>query len=471
MEFVLGLDLGTSYFKAGLFDQEGNLLGLGRSAVLVEDYSSLCCELPLNRFWSLVSGVVDESMRQAQATPEQIQGLSYSSQANSFLLLDRKGQPLTPLILWPDDRSRGDIHPAIQCLSDRKDFLERIGHDQFGSIFAIAKLGWFRKHNPRLWARVGRFMTISDYLSFVLTGDYVGDQATGALLGMWDQTESRWWPDALDSVDLKPSQVSTLVGPGTGCGRLCSQGASRLGLKTGAAYAVGTLDHHAASVGAGVGPHAQACESTGTVLAALRQMQDYSPQASCCVGPNTESRGYYKLVFDNCGASALEWFQRTYAPQVSIESLIEQARQSPADCSGLRVRLSDQPERPVAFENLSREHSLEQQVRAILQAVSSRTKALIEFIFQDSAPDAVLATGGGARSDFWVQLKADMLGVPFIVPACCEPAVLGAAMFAAATVGWYSSVEEASQMILKPKRLFTPDPAAKRVYDQLLKGE
>ena len=104
MELVLGIDLGTSYFKLGLFDRTGKLHGFGRVLVEKDTENGNRCQLPVERFWSLLCQGLTEACKQAQAQPEDIKAVSYSSQANSFVLLGEDSQPLTALILWPDSR-------------------------------------------------------------------------------------------------------------------------------------------------------------------------------------------------------------------------------------------------------------------------------------------------------------------------------------------------------------------------------
>lgn len=120
MNCFLGIDLGTSYFKAGIFDENGSLLGLGRHAVgkrfpvFREEKASpatrdaVGCELPVAVFWDTLQCCVSGAVRHAGISPREVSALSYSSQANSFILLDEADHPLTPFILWPDERAVED---------------------------------------------------------------------------------------------------------------------------------------------------------------------------------------------------------------------------------------------------------------------------------------------------------------------------------------------------------------------------
>ena len=107
MSRYLGIDLGTTYFKAGVYDGEGRLCGLGRESVpkVSEDDR---CELSVSGFWKTVAGAISQALSDAGIPASAIDAVSYSSQANSFVLLDGAGEPLTPLILWSDHRAKND---------------------------------------------------------------------------------------------------------------------------------------------------------------------------------------------------------------------------------------------------------------------------------------------------------------------------------------------------------------------------
>jgi xylulokinase len=106
------------------------------------------------------------------------------SQANSFLLLDKNNTPLTPLVLWPDLRDES-LDSAVINLWKHPKFTATTGLGiDVAPGFCVAKLKWFQKHQPDIWARTHRIMTISDYFTFVLAGHFLGDAGTASLLGI-----------------------------------------------------------------------------------------------------------------------------------------------------------------------------------------------------------------------------------------------------------------------------------------------
>lgn len=466
MGLAMGVDLGTTFFKAALFSREGRLEGLGRVPVDKQEFQGTC-ELPVESFWRLLSQAVEESLRSAGARPERVSSLGYSSQTNSFVLLNRDGECLTPLILWPDLRAES-LGAKVTDLWLEKDFLGTTGVGVSGIGFSPYKLDWFRQTQPALWHETVYIQTISDYLVYGLTGERAGDRSTASMTGLWDQRNGRWWREGLERLDIDPSAMSRPLRPGSIAGLLTLDGAARLGLCAGTPLVVGGLDHYMAAVGAGLGSLADACESTGTILACIVRMDRYDPKPACCVGPMHEEATYYALTFNETGTTNLDWYRDQAAPELSIPELVRLAEEVPPGCMGLRAK-------PVvrglpldeAFVNGGAPHGRGPCVRAILEASALALAGLVQGLSPDQKPERILATGGGARSEVWLQIKADMLGVEMVQVDCEEPACQGAALLALVASKQVPGLKEASAVFHRVKRRFSPDARRHARYLEL----
>lgn len=434
MRLLLGLDLGTSYFKVGLFSPEGELRGLGRVRVVTDTPSPGQVELPVERFVSLLRSGLDEALRAAGARASDIAGVSYSSQASTFLLLEAGDRPLTPLVLWTDTRG-APIESEVAAFGASSGFCQRVGHAGFVAESAAPKLRWFRRERPEIWARTARVMTISDYLTFLLTGQRMGDASTAAFLGLQDLRTRAWWPEAFANLGLDVAKFSRLLAPGSVCGCTGAAANTLLGLSEGTPFAVGAIDHHAAAVGAGLGSLAEVSISTGTVLAALALVDRIEPVPGCYHGPHADGRRYYRLAFDADGAGKLENYQRRVAPGRTLEDLLAAAD---------RARRDKDPDSVYAG-------ALE-----ILTSVARAHTGLVARVTGSRPVARVAATGGGARSDLWLRLKAEALGATVVRPAVAEPACLGAAIFAAAAAGIHPSIDAAAAAMVRPAAEFAP---------------
>ena len=430
MPLLLGIDLGTSYFKVGVFDEAGVLRGLGRVAVGAGQPAPDRMELPVAVFWIRLREAVSGALRQAGANPRQLGGVSYSSQANTCLLLDARDEPLTPLVFWPDRRAH-PLEPELVAWGETPEHASVTGLVGVAPEQAPAKWRWFARQHADTGRATRRALTVSDYLTFALTGECAGDASTGVLSGLYALHSGNWWPEALARFETDPATLARPLLTGVTCGRTTRRATELLGLPAGIPWAVGALDHHAAAIGAGIGAVADASLSIGTVLAVLAFVSDVRPAPGCIHGPNPAGRQFYRLAYDPVGAGQLEAYQREHAADLNVESLLAQAAVG----------------RGTHAEGIGR----------LLAAMADSLAALREQVARDAAPIRVIAaTGGGARSAHWLQIVCDRLQVPLVTPSCAEPGCLGAAMFAATAAGLYRGVHEASGAMARRGREFVP---------------
>jgi sugar (pentulose or hexulose) kinase len=438
MSYFLGIDLGTSYFKAGIFDEAGQLHGLGRK--YVEKVSDgITCELPVNIFWETLRGCVSEAKSQAGISAGDIIAASYSSQANSFILLDSNDNPLTSLILWPDKRAGGMDFPIPD------DFMEKTGlgitpnHE-----FAIAKINWFRKMRPEIWSRVAGIMSVSDYLVYFLTGQKVCDYGTLSMTGLFDPAKEDYWCRQLELLGIGKSQLPVPKRSGTAIGVLNSSGADLLGLSPKMLFCLGGLDHHMAAVGAGIPADGKICESTGTVLACVDYVTGYFPEKNICITPGLAENQYFRMIFDGNGAAILDWYRKTHASGYTVPQLLELAEAVPPGCEGLSaLPCADRYPGLVGFAGSPRKsYHHGHYVRAVLESVSRSLNGLVQCLRPErDSLSGIVPVGGGGRISLLIRIKAECLRTDFHIPECTESACMGAALIGAAGTGRYGKID------------------------------
>jgi xylulokinase len=433
MELFAGIDLGTSYFKAGLFDRSGRLLGLGRVAVALSGPAPRA-ELDVERFWALLADALGQAAEQADASLADVVAVGYSSQANAFCLLDEVGRPLTPLISWTDQRV-GELFPPIAEVVASAGFSRAtgVGIAVHGGL-AVNKLLWLKRNEPALPAGL-RFASICDCLAAGLTGKDLCDTSTLELTGLWDIAAGGWYKPMLDAIGFTPEQFGMPLSPGSRAGACIGPRAGQLGIPADAELVLGGLDHFLAGRGAGVGPVAELSVSLGTVLAALRMEAEPTVRPGCVTGP-ADGGEFYCLSFHPRGASLLEWFQRTAAPSLSIDELLAGAGQVAPGCDGLTLTPGEPGEElPGRFNRSMDAISPAAGARAVLECTAEMLDGLLDTLSGSQRPARLVATGGGAQSKLWLGIVAERLGMEVIQSDCTEPACRGAAALAARSLG------------------------------------
>ena len=469
MGYVLGIDLGSSYFKVLIVDKRGVSRGLGRVAVPVRRKGKNISELSVDAFWSALREAVRNACAAAEIEVSDVCAVSYASQANSFLLLDSEYTPLTPIILWSDTRSSKE-NSFLQELRQSGEYLQKTGMNFHGPEFCVSKIKWIQEHEPAVWSKTRHVMTISDYLTFMLTGEAMGDSGTASLLGIYNLEESMWWKKALSQLAIPEEYMSRLYRPGTVKGRTASSAHKYLGLKEGIPFALGGLDHHVAAIGAGAGVLSGVSESTGTVLACYQSNVPYLPDSSSCLGPAIQEGRYYRLRFNGNGAKGIEWYRDNFAQGYSLEELGELAAQVVPGCDGLTAS-------PEAFcvDDLSRftprdkTYSQGHYIRALMESTAVSLLDILPHTSSVPGSGRILATGGGARSPLWLDIKAGVTGKELITTESPEPAAYGAAMLAAIAAGWFASVSDVSGEWVRVKKTYSATQELIRQYSDWLK--
>ncbi len=442
-EWVVGIDLGTTYFKIGLFKRNGQLVGLGRVAVDSDKNSKgRRCELKVSRFDELIGTAWREACHRIGEDPRgmRLAGIAYSSQANSFILLDANDQPLTPLILWPDQRAT-KLESSVETYGWRSDrcLVSGVGL-ALDPRFGINKLAWIRRRQPSLWRRVRRMMTVSDYLVWRLTGRHLGDLGTSGLLGIVDARIGDWWPVALDHLRMDRNIFTPLSPSGTLAG-VTTNAAGSLGFPAGIPFVMGGLDHHMAALGVGVPAKAPVSVSLGTVLACVAVVPQYQPVPDGYCGWGLKGQGCFQLTFCSNGGGNLEWFQRQHAPNLSFLELDALADAVAPGCDGLRA-LPNAGSYPGlrGFCHAAPQHTTGHYFRALMESSAYSLATLLRPL---GMPSSLVLTGGGARSAVWRRILDEITGADIAVSACEEPACRGAAMTAAVEAGWFASFDDA----------------------------
>lgn len=456
---ILTFDLGTTYFKFSLFDRDGRLIKTKRIAVHAVSSRKDWCELSAQRFLATLDDGVNTLMDEEQGHRRKVDAISFATQTNSFLLLDRCGQPLTPIILWTDHRA-AEIEENIQEFSSQPHFRRITGVPELNREFMIAKLCWLARHSPTVWSRTSRLNLISDYLTFLLTGGSITEAGTAGLTGLVDIERRQWSQQILDQFQIPTVWLPSIAAAGQIVGRIKSSMCDRWGLRSDCQFVVGCLDQYAGGLGLGNIAPSVLSETTGTVLSALYCTTERlaSKDSPVFEGPSWQYNLFHRMIFSTVSANFLHWLREQLPSRPHFTELIELASTVEPGSLGLRIdRVSGSPEHALA--PLLGKYPLPQIVRAVLEATAFELRDHVRHLQQD-APSAIVeirSAGGASRSERWLQIKSDVLGLPVQATECDEPTSLGAAVLAEAALNRAKVSDVAAQWVrLKPALLPNP---------------
>lgn len=441
-EKVLAVDLGTSYFKVGLFNHRGELEVLKSTPVPTTITSDGRVELEVIAFRDCITDAVRSVAKQAGGLHE-VRAVSFATQANSFALFDAAYEPLTPFILWSDRRAK-DEQSVLSKLVNLPEFYETTGVVDLNHLFLPAKLSWLRRHEPRLTYKTARIAHLSDYLSWWLSGHWSTEAAVAGLTGLANIHSLEWSPAALSVAEIDVQQLPRIVRAGTSAGKVLSEVARAWGLPQHCEFVAGCLDQFASAIGARNTDPGKISETTGTVMATIRCSSsfDRSLKGNVFQGPGFRKGLYYQMLFSELSAGLLERYRNTRVPNLTFAQLDQMAATIPPGSEGLTARADAfHHSLDECFEGRAANHTPAHETRAILEAVANELARQVRALTGGVTPERVFAGGGASRSELWLRIKSEAVGCPVVPVDCDETACRGAAWLALSTING-TSVEQ-----------------------------
>jgi xylulokinase len=429
----LGIDLGTSSIKVVLLDHNEKLLDSISVPLTVQHPQPGFSEQNPQAWWQALEQAMYQLRDRQPSALRQLLAIGFSGQMHGATLLDEYGDVLRPCILWNDGRS------AAECrwLEQQADFVGITGNRVMAG-FTAPKLLWVQHHEPDIFARVARVLLPKDYLRYRMSGDFASDMSDSAGT-LWLDTARRAWSDELlVACNLTTSQMPELYEGNQITGTIYDALADAWGLPRNTPLVAGAGDNAASAVGLGVIKAGDGFVSLGTsgVIFVAADQHYANPQQAvhsfCHALPNR----WHQMAVTLSAAASLSWFSTlTSTPEAQ---LAKEAEQHEADDVLFAPYLSGErtpwnaPQVRGAFFGLASNSQRGNLARAVLEGVAfSLTDGYRALQQAGCAPHQMIATGGGARSQFWLQMIADLTQCRIIVPTYADVgAAFGAARLA-----------------------------------------
>jgi xylulokinase len=448
---LVGLDVGTSAVKGLAIDDDGTVLARAEAGYPLHTPRPGWAEQNPEDWWRATENVL-ERLGAAAGMPA---GIGLSGQMHGLVALDGQDRVLRPAILWNDQRT------IAQC----RQIEQRIGLERLIALtgnralpgFTAPKLLWLAEHEPDVHARMTRALLPKDYVRLRLCGEHATDvsDASGTLL--LDVAQRRWSEEVLAALELEPAILPPV---------LESPEVSGISPR-GVPVAAGAGDQAAGALGVGVvapGPVSVVLGTSGVVFAALARFQSDElgrVHAFCHAVPGA----WHAMGVMLSAAGSLAWLAQTLGPDTAFDELIAAAADWPAGTEGLlfapylageRTPHVD-PDARGAFVGLSLRHDRGALARAVLEGVAFGLRDSLDLVAGlGLAPTLARVSGGGSRSELWLQIVASVLDLPLQRVAVDEGAAFGAAILGGVAAGTWPDVPAAVQATVKPHQQIEP---------------
>ncbi len=472
---LLGIDLGTSSVRAGVYRTDGSRAGIAARTYPILTPAPGVAEQDPNDWWKAASAAIREALAAAGTAGSDIAGISFSSQMHGGVLLDDDGVPLGNAIIWADARS-ADECAEVEEIVGREQVDKVLMNRVFPGTLA-ATIRWMQRHDPDRWRRTRHILCPSDYLRFRMCGLYNTDPSAASATLLFDQNTRDWSGTVLDALNIAPSRLPYVVHSDQYIAG--TEGIeAETGLPDGVPVIIGGADQPCAAFGNGLLDEGTflATIGTGGQLFAPTPTPMASPGLSLNTFCHLPENRWYVLGATLAGGLSLRWFRDTLSPGVPFETLSSEAEQVPPGADGLLFRpylagarspVLD-PTVGASFAGLRLDHTRGHVVRAIMEGVTLELRMnLAVMADMGLVPERIVLSGGAASSPVWTRIVADVFNRPVSAAAQGEQACLGAALMAGIGAGLFRDWREAAAVLPPPTRSIEPDPAAAARYDDL----
>lgn len=419
---ILAIDLGSTSFKAAVFDGHLREVSFGSHRLNHRFGVGGHVEIDVSTVETALRG----ALAAAGAGDHEVHAIAITSQAQTFTLIDERGQAQEPFVSWQDSRATVDCEELKKRLPSFGD------HSSFGELRPALQICQARHRRPSARKRL---LSLSSYVLMRLTGETATDNNLAAMTGLYSLPQKRWWPDALRACGLRDQQLSTVIPVGD-VAALTVLSAQRYGLSAGIPVVLAGNDQTAGGYAAGLEKKDSLLITMGTAQVAYACYPRMPrPRPGTIRGPYPEGR-YYRMAADDCGGNVINWAKTVLAGCRDDEGFFKNAQGAPRGCHGLIFDAALDSGHG-GWTNLGFHHTREDMARSILEALSRRMADLVDRLGLKLNGREVLAAGGGSLRPLWRTMVSEGLGANLVYTKA-NP-LLGAACMAKRAAGEHSS--------------------------------
>ncbi|MBS3788374.1 xylulokinase [Candidatus Bipolaricaulota bacterium] len=480
MNYLLGIDVGTTGLKSALFDFSGEPVSVASRDYPTQTPGSGCSEQQPERWWDAAQEAINSAI--SDVDPGKIVGIGLCGQMHTAALLDSDGNVLRPAITWMDQRSKSEVEKLRSRLGPEK--LRTITANFPTTTYTLPHLLWLKQNEPASFRNIDKVLLAKDYVKYRLTGEINTEVSDASGTYILDYAEQDWSEELLEYLGLSRDELPNITGSAEKIGEVNLSAARETGLKEGTPVVAGAADQAAGALGVGSIKEGQVNSLIGTagvVSACTKDPQPDPEERVLCWSHAVPDTWQVLGVMQTAGAS-LKWFREALeCPESKEETEVyerynREAEEVPAGSNGLLFLPYLQGERtphwdPDArgvFFGISQEHDRKHFIRSIMEGVGFGIKDSLEIIEEmNVAVTELRACGGGYRGSTWRQIVSDITGVKLKYPDVSEGSALGAALLAGVGTGVYSGVEEAVEKVVSVRKTVTPNPASNLPYSDL----
>ena len=468
-ELIVAIDIGTTSTKTLAYDQEGRIY-----AEVEKEYPLLSPEADRKEqdpeeIYEAVIYTLTEVSRTVKQKGREVAAVSFSAAMHSLLAVDEDGRLLTNALTWADQRS---VKEAEELKAGRGHEIYLRTGTPVHPMSPLTKLIWMKRHEPELFAKTSKWISLKEYVFYKLFNRFVVDHSIASSTGLFNLKELTWDQEALEIAGVSAEQLSEPV-PTTEIIRgLSSEHAEALGLDSETPFVIGASDGVLANIGVGaITPGSIACTvGTSGAIRTVVSEPAVDPKGRTFCYALTEDQWVIGGPINNGGIS-FRWVRDQLFPDLqekaaangesAYDELTRRASSVSAGSGGLlflpyltgeRAPFWDADTKGVFF-GLTLDHGRDHMIRSVLEGVMFQMYSVALALTEAGVEPVEYRAGGGfARSELWRQIMTDMFETDMIIPESHQGSCLGAAWLAMKSLNWIddlSSIQNILQTTVK----------------------
>jgi xylulokinase len=475
--FLLGIDLGTTVCKAGIWSQKGELVTYTHIEYELVKEGGGIVEQDASQWWKVTVQAIRQSIKKAGIDKNCIKALSISSQGISFVPVDKQINPLCTSINWLDTRAEKEVELILDKISFSRMFA--ITGKRTHPSYTLPKILWLTRERPEVVDKTYKFLMPHDFLVAKLTGKCFTDHTMAAGTLMYDVNSLNWSREIMNQFDIPIEKLSFIKWAATPVGTISNQAARETDLSSKTLVVVGGQDQKCAALGAGL-TEGIATLSLGTAVALTtignKPIVDQQMRIPC--SPYLLKNHWVLEGFVGTGGESFRWLKQILGDtNYSYEKFIDIAKEASLGAKGVLFfpHLSGatsphwRSKAKGVFYGLSLSASTKDLVRSLLEGIAFQIKENLEVLEELTGEvKEIRVFGGGARSKFWGEMIANVAGKRVYLLSLKEAAIIGASFLAGMGSGVYKNYQEATKSLENLSYIkLEPDICVQRRYEEL----
>lgn len=473
-KLFLGIDLGTSCVKTVLWNPESNIIQVASCNYPSILPSSLKVEQnPDDWYWALKTSI-KLLLNKSDINIQRLEGISITGQMHGLVLVDEEGNFIRNAIIWSDQRSKCQVTDFYNGFG-ANNYIKITGNP-LSSGFTLPSWLWIMENEKDISKNTFKILLPKDYLRFKLTRTYYSDPSDAVSTGLFDVNECVWSQAILDFINSKNELLPEVKGSFFNAGKLKEDVAKDLGLSPAINVYIGGGDTPVQAFGQGIdskGTLSIGISSGGNIIGLSdKPIIDSKGRVHCMnyLFPNS----WYSMGAIMSAGDSMEWFRQNFFPHLQTKDLIKIASKAGLSpklfflphINGERTPYMD-PEATGMFLGLSMDNHLGDIVRSIMEGVCFSLRICFDILIDIGIEfNTMIASGGGTKSDFWMQLLTDTLNFPITKSDMENSSAFGAAMIAAIGSGSITKEDIKNSMRNHSKKTFFPNKEMAKYYQK-----